>query len=126
MPGVNYPIITSKLGKRKLAKKESSVYWNGQLVPAAKIRKESSRHGYMTTLERLHMAAGIAQLDRSGVFTSANKSAESGAPTSPKTPAGVQICTPPSYPVFRRVFQELPILRFLRSIETVVPGKVAT
>jgi hypothetical protein len=56
MPGGNYPIIASKLGKRKLEGKESNVYWKGALVPAAKIRKESSRHGYMTTLEKLHLA----------------------------------------------------------------------
>ena len=58
MPGANYPIITSKINKRKRAGKESGVYWRGELVPAAKIRKESSRHGYMTTLERLYMTPG--------------------------------------------------------------------
>ncbi|KAH8672228.1 Clr5 domain-containing protein [Ilyonectria robusta] len=58
MPGGNYPIIMSRLGKRKLEGKETNVFWRGELVPAAKVRKESSRHGYMTTLERLHMARG--------------------------------------------------------------------
>ena len=56
MPGGNYPIIASKLGKRKLEGKESNVYWKGALVPAAKVRKESSRHGHMTTLEKVYLA----------------------------------------------------------------------
>jgi hypothetical protein len=41
--------------------------------------------------------------------------AESAAAGSPKTPPGVEICTPPPYPLFRRVFQELPILKIFRS-----------
>lgn len=58
MPGENYRTIASILGKRRRAGKESNVYWRGELVPEAKMRKESSRHGYMTTLERLNMAKG--------------------------------------------------------------------
>jgi len=58
MPGENYPIITSKLGKRKLADKDSNVYWRGQLVPAAKLRKESSRHSYTTTLANMYTVKG--------------------------------------------------------------------
>jgi hypothetical protein len=57
MPGGNYPIINAKLGKRKLEGKESNVFWKGLLVPAAKLRKDSSRHGYMTTLEKFCLAA---------------------------------------------------------------------
>jgi hypothetical protein len=59
MPGGNYPTIASKLGKRKAAGMESNVFWKGVLVPAAKLRKESSRHGYMTTLERLGQNRGM-------------------------------------------------------------------
>jgi hypothetical protein len=59
MPSENYPIIASKLGKRKAAGMESNVFWKGVLVPAAKVRKESSRHGYMTTLERLAQDRGM-------------------------------------------------------------------
>ncbi|KAK4234146.1 ankyrin repeat-containing protein [Achaetomium macrosporum] len=101
MPGSNYRIIAPKIGKRKRAGKESSVYWKGELVPAAKIRKESSRHGYMTTLERLYMTQAP------------------DAATSPETPPGIEICTPPPYPLFQRVFLDLPILQFLRSTTTV-------
>ncbi len=61
MLGGNYPIIATKTGKRKLEEeKESNVYWKGVLVPAKKILKESYRHGYTTTLERVQMAQGIA------------------------------------------------------------------
>jgi len=58
MPGKNYPIITSILGKRKLEGKETNIFWRGELVPATKLRKESSRHGYTTTLESKYMAKG--------------------------------------------------------------------
>lgn len=58
MAGKNYPVIASKLGKRKAAGKESNVFWNGVLMPPAKIRKESGRHGYMTTLEKMSQAQG--------------------------------------------------------------------
>ncbi|KAL2147808.1 hypothetical protein VTI28DRAFT_5580 [Corynascus sepedonium] len=58
MAGENYPVITSKTGKRKAAGKESNVFVNGVLVPPAKIRKESARHGYMTTLEKMSQAQG--------------------------------------------------------------------
>ena len=62
MPGGNYPIIASMLGKRKAAGKESIVFWKGVLVPASKVRKETARHGYMTTYERVSQARGnIAQ-----------------------------------------------------------------
>lgn len=58
MPGSNYRIIARKIDKRKRVGRESSVYRKGKLVPAAKFRKESSRHGYMTTLERYYMTQG--------------------------------------------------------------------
>ncbi|KAK4246409.1 ankyrin repeat-containing protein [Corynascus novoguineensis] len=96
--GENYPVIASKLGKRKAAGKESNVFWKGELVPPAKIRKESARHGYMTTLEKMYQAQASA------------------VAISPKTPPGVEITTPPTYPVVRRVFQELPVLNILRSV----------
>lgn len=117
MPGGNYPIIASKLGKRKAAGTESNVFWKGELVPAAKIRKETTRHGYMTTLERLSRAQGNDRIQRRSfciIRIVANSIVE---PESPETPLGVEICTPPAYPVFRRVFEELPILKFLRSEE---------
>ncbi|OAQ66020.1 ankyrin repeat-containing protein [Pochonia chlamydosporia 170] len=99
MPGWYYPIVATKLGKRKLAGEESNVYWRDELVPAAKIRKESSRHGYMTTLERVYKAQENAN-----------------AGQSPKTPPGVQICTAPPYFSYRKVLQDLPILQLLRSM----------
>jgi len=58
MPGESYPIITSILGKRKLEGKGTNVFWKGELVPASKLRKESSRHSYTTTLERKYIAKG--------------------------------------------------------------------
>ncbi len=68
MPGDNYSILASKLGKRKREGIESNVFWRGKLVPAAKLRKESLRHGYMTTLEKLYRAQGNVQRRLSLLF----------------------------------------------------------
>ncbi len=57
MPGTNYAVIDSKVAKRKRAGKESNVFWKRQRLPDAKLCKESSRHGYMTTWDRLNLAA---------------------------------------------------------------------
>ena len=125
MPGANYPIITSKIGKRRKREgKQSSVYRGGKQLSAAKIWKDSCRHGYMTTLERVQMAQGISQQGRSSLFTPANSSAAPDAAPSPETPPGIEICTPPPYPLFQRDFLDLPILQFLRSTTTVF-GKMA-
>ena len=56
MPGTNYAIIESKIGKRKRAGKESNVFWKRTRLLDSKLRKDSARHGYMTTLERLTLA----------------------------------------------------------------------
>jgi hypothetical protein len=47
------------------------------------------------------------------------------AATSPKTPAGIEICTPPPFPAFQKAFQELPILHTLRSVSNSL-GKVVS
>lgn len=60
MPGVNYQIIESKLGKRKREGKESNLYFMGQLVPAAKLQKEFSRHVKLPTFQRPHTAQGTS------------------------------------------------------------------
>ncbi|KAK4442457.1 ankyrin repeat-containing protein, partial [Podospora aff. communis PSN243] len=91
----SYPVIESKLGKRKRQGKESNVYWRGQLIPAAKLRKELSRHGTKPTLAASYR----------GIYS-----------VSPLVPADVQIFTPPPYHLFRSVFLELPTLGFLRSV----------
>ncbi len=57
MPGANYGVIKSKVAKRKLAGKESNVFWKGKRLHDAKLEKDSTRHGYMTTLDRLTLAA---------------------------------------------------------------------
>ena len=57
MPGANYAVIKSKVAKRKLAGKESNVFWKRKRLLDAKLEKESSRHGYMTTWDRLNLAA---------------------------------------------------------------------
>ncbi len=56
MPGANYAVIDSKVGKRKRAGKESNVFWKRKRLTDAKLCKELSRHGYMTTWDRLNLA----------------------------------------------------------------------
>ena len=57
MPGTNYAVIDSKVAKRKLAGKESNVFWKRKRLLDAKLQKDSTRHGYMTTWDRLTLAA---------------------------------------------------------------------
>jgi hypothetical protein len=64
VPGVNYQIIESKLGKRKREGKESNVYLMGQLVPDEKLQKEFSRHVKLPTLKRSHTAQGTSYRKR--------------------------------------------------------------
>ena len=50
--------MNRKIQLRKRTGKESDVYLNGQLMPAEKLRKETSRQGYMTSVEQARHALG--------------------------------------------------------------------
>ncbi|EPE33291.1 Ankyrin repeat-containing protein [Glarea lozoyensis ATCC 20868] len=83
--------LRTKIGKR------SSVYLNGQLVPARRVNREVSRHRILPSLQRF---------DRTQNTTAAL----------PTTPPGFNIRTPTSPEVFRLLFHRLPILSFQDTI----------
>ncbi|KAN0117792.1 ankyrin [Hyaloscypha variabilis] len=86
----DWKVMGQKIGARKRMAKESNVYLDGQLVPTKKIRKEISRQAYMTVSEQLHQAQEPP----------------------PDTPPGFEIRTPIAPPLFRIIFENLPIFRF--------------
>jgi hypothetical protein len=140
----NWRIVDSKFRKRKADGKKSEMFYQGLLVPAAKVRREISRHGY-TTLERFQAAQGTnscllfpllsCPMLPSPTYKCTRKvmvslmiftplfshSVVDCFAESPRTPPGVEICTPSRSPVYRRVFRDLPVLGFLRS--TLKPGE---
>ncbi|KAH8802599.1 hypothetical protein F5884DRAFT_903250 [Xylogone sp. PMI_703] len=71
----------------------TAVYMDGKLVPTERIRKETLRQGYMSSIEQ-------AQAD------------------TPQTPPGVQVRTPPTQPVYRLVFGNLPIFQFNEHLQS--------
>lgn len=54
----DWEIMNRKIQLRKRTGKDSDVYRNGQLMPADKLQKETSRQGYMTTVEQARLAFG--------------------------------------------------------------------
>ncbi|KAH8753943.1 ankyrin repeat-containing domain protein [Hyaloscypha finlandica] len=86
----DWRIVGHKVEQRKRAAKESNVYLDQELMPQKKLRKEISRQGYMSCTERTNKAHVM----------------------SPETPPGFDIRTPTARPVFRLVFEDLPILQF--------------
>ncbi|KFY83528.1 hypothetical protein V498_08005, partial [Pseudogymnoascus sp. VKM F-4517 (FW-2822)] len=74
----DWEIMNRKIQLRKRTGKDSDVYMNGQLMPAGKLQKKTSRQGYMTTVEQARLAFE--------------------AP--PQTPPGFNIRTPLAQPFF--------------------------
>ena len=58
----HWKIVSYKLAKRKRDGKDSNVYYHNQLLPPKKVCNEVSRHGYMTTSERLRSDRGIISM----------------------------------------------------------------
>ncbi|KAF2653820.1 ankyrin [Lophiostoma macrostomum CBS 122681] len=63
--------IAHRVEKRKRDKKESDVKINGEVIEYKKVKKEISRYGFVSTIEKAF-----------------------SIPMSPKTPPGVDVCTP--------------------------------
>ncbi|KFY48610.1 hypothetical protein V495_01191 [Pseudogymnoascus sp. VKM F-4514 (FW-929)] len=86
----DWEIMNRKIQHRKRIGKESDVYQDGRLMPAEKLQKETSRQGYMTTVEQFRNSLE--------------------AP--PQTPPGFDIRTPLGQPLYRLAFENLPIFQF--------------
>ncbi|KAI5923670.1 ankyrin repeat-containing domain protein [Camillea tinctor] len=93
-----WQVISRKVEKRKREGEASAVYMDGMLVPSKKLHKEISRQGHMTMAEQLKWAQ---------------------AP-SPNTPKGFQVLTPPSIPVHRLLFKELPIFQVQDTLKNLI------
>ncbi|KAK5996208.1 putative ankyrin repeat protein [Cladobotryum mycophilum] len=95
MGKVEWTFLSQRIGKRKRDQgKDSEVYIDGDLYPPAKVRKETARQGFITTIEKYN------------------------AP-SPKTPQGIVVCTPPA--LFEHFYQrdeQIPWLRFSKLMNT--------
>ncbi|KAL5345388.1 hypothetical protein ACLOAV_009759 [Pseudogymnoascus australis] len=103
----DWEIMNRKIQLRKRTGKDSDVYRNGQLMPADKLQKETSRQGYMTTVEQARLAFGeIAMIPP------------------PQTPPGFDIRTPLAQPFFRLAFENLPIFQFKEFAQRVYAGSI--
>ncbi|KFZ10894.1 hypothetical protein V502_07857 [Pseudogymnoascus sp. VKM F-4520 (FW-2644)] len=98
----DWKIIKQKIHLRKRTGKGSDVYLNGKLIPAEKLRKKTSRQGYMTSVEKARHA--------------------SEAP--PQPPPGFDIRTPLAQPFFRLAFENLPIFQFQEFIQPIYAGTI--
>ncbi|OBT43416.1 hypothetical protein VE00_05745 [Pseudogymnoascus sp. WSF 3629] len=99
----DWQIMNRKIQLRKRTGKDSDVYLDGQLMPVEKLRKETARQGYMTTVEQARLAFE--------------------AP--PQTPPGFNIRTPLAQPLFRLAFENLPIFQFQEFVQPVYSGAIA-
>lgn len=99
MRTTDWHFISRRIEKRKrITDKESEVYIDGCKVPPEKVRKETNRHGFLTTIERLEY--------------------EREAATSPQTPAGVVVCSPAPTVSRYQWAEEMPWLKFLKTISS--------
>ncbi|RDL41644.1 uncharacterized protein BP5553_01623 [Venustampulla echinocandica] len=91
----DWKTMNQKIELRKRNATESNIYCDGELMSNKKLRKEISRQGYMTSTEQFIRAQEPP----------------------PQTPPGFDIRTPTAQPLFRLVFENLPILQFQAKIQ---------
>ncbi|KFX89643.1 hypothetical protein V490_06896 [Pseudogymnoascus sp. VKM F-3557] len=104
----DWQIMNRKIQRRERTGKGSDVYQDGRLMTAEKLQKETSRQGYMTTVEQFRHSLEAA----------------------PQTPPGFDIRTPLAQPFIRLAFENLPIFQFqelARPIyETISPSSTSS
>ncbi|KAH9211436.1 ankyrin repeat-containing domain protein [Leptodontidium sp. 2 PMI_412] len=87
--------ISNRIEKRKRESgKDSEVYIDGVQCPPIKVRRETARHGFVSTIEKFRPAP------------------------SPKTPEGIVVCSPGPSAVQLKWEQTLPWFQFLRLIRS--------
>ncbi|KFX95377.1 hypothetical protein O988_05813 [Pseudogymnoascus sp. VKM F-3808] len=104
----DWQIMNRKIQRRERIGKGSDVYQDGRLMTAEKLQKETSRQGYMTTVEQFRHSLEAT----------------------PQTPPGFDIRTPLAQPFIRLAFENLPIFQFqelARPIyETIAPSNTSS
>ncbi|KAK4085863.1 hypothetical protein Purlil1_9820 [Purpureocillium lilacinum] len=100
----DWKVVSAKLAKRKRETgKDYEIYIDGVRCPSPKVRKETARHSYVSTIDKLRPPED--------------------AP-SPATPAIVTILSPPSCAAAQQWQSELPWFKFLQNIPSdIVQGK---
>ncbi|KAH6688243.1 hypothetical protein BKA61DRAFT_448990, partial [Leptodontidium sp. MPI-SDFR-AT-0119] len=85
--------ISTRIDKRKRESgKDSEVYIDGVQCPPTKVRRETARHGFVSTIEKFRPAP------------------------SPKIPEGIVVCSPGPSAAQLKWDQTLPWFQFLRLI----------
>lgn len=120
----DWKVVSAKLAKRKRETgNDYEIYIDGVRCPSPKVRKETARHSYVSTIEKLRPPEGIHRHPCSRLPSSSTLIRTLDAP-SPATPGIVAILSPPSCAAAQQWQSELPWFKFLQNIPSdIVQGK---
>jgi hypothetical protein len=109
----DWELVAFKVKKRKKEGKLSEVTMDGKPVPAKRLRKELSRYGYKADFQPGSYGSNCSsEVDIFGQIYSYDTA------LSPKTPEGIDICTPPATFTYTSLLYNLPWFRFQKMIES--------